>query len=118
MKTLLKFDLHRKRFRVVVNEHGMSNELTIFSYRVEDDLVLGSYRGGPIRTGQIIGMTCDDDAIDMRFQCVTSGGELKAGRSRAVLSTGHDGRIVMLFDWSWLTQDGGEAGTSTHVEVQ
>jgi len=117
MKSILKFNLHRKRFRVAANEAGISSELTTFEYRVEDDLVLGSYQGGPILMGQIIGAATRDDALDLRFQCVALGGELRSGWSRAVLSMKHDGRLVMSFEWSWLLPDHGNCSCSTHVEV-
>jgi hypothetical protein len=118
MKSVLKFDLHQKRFRVVANERGMSNQLTTFEYRVEDDLVLGSYQGGPILIGQIIGMASKDDTLDLRFQCVALGGELKSGWSRATVSMKHDGQLVMSFEWSWLLSDHGTCSYSTHVELQ
>jgi hypothetical protein len=118
MKSILKFDLHRKRFRVAANEGGLSTELTTFEYRVEDEFILGSYRGGPILMGQIIGTACSDDALDLRFQCVALGGELKSGWSRAILSRHQDGGLVMSFEWSWLLPDQGKRSCSTHVEVQ
>ena len=118
MKSILKFDLHQKRFRVVANERGMSNELTTFEDGAKDDLVLGSYHGGPILMGQIIGMACNDDTLDLRFQSVALGGELKSGWSRATVSMKLDSQLVMSFECSWLLSDHGTCSYSTHVEVQ
>jgi hypothetical protein len=115
---MLKFDLHGKRFRVAANDGGISSELTTFEYRVVDDLVLGSYRGGPILMGQIIGTATGDDTLDLRFQCLALGGELRSGWSRAVLSRNHDGGLEMSFEWSWLLPDHQKFSNSTHVEVQ
>jgi hypothetical protein len=83
----------------------MSNELTTFEYQVEDDLVLGSYQGGPLLIGQIIGVASNDDTSDLRFQCMALGCELKSGRSCATVLMKHDSQLVMRFDWSWLFSD-------------
>jgi len=117
IKSICKFDLHRKRFRVEANGSGSANEQTIFHYRVDGAMLLGSYRGGPILMGQIIGKPLDDRSFALRFQCLTIHAELKSGLSRGVVSMRKDGRLGMAFEWAWMLPDGANFARSEHVEV-
>jgi hypothetical protein len=117
MKPIFRFDLHRKRFRVVSNEGGTSNEGTIFQYCVDGEVFHGWYRGGPILMGQIVGTAINDHTLDLRFQCLTVTGELQSGLSRATISIADDGRLAMSFEWAWMLPGGAMSGRSAHAEV-
>jgi hypothetical protein len=106
---MLAREIHGKRFRTRENAHGRSGAETVFEYFVaEGDIIHGAYAGGEIRTGQLVGRVTGEDRIEMRFQCVTTSGDLLSGRSSGRVSRDADGRVCLDFDWVWLSgQEGG-----------
>jgi hypothetical protein len=113
---MLRVNIDDKRFVTVENEHGVSGVDTIFHYHVNGPVVTGSYNGGRIRAGQIVGRVTSPETIELLFQCVTTDGELMAGSSRGRVAQDGEGRATLDFEWSWLTGDGG--GRSRYVELR
>jgi lactoylglutathione lyase len=113
---MLHVSIHDKRFAPVANPHGVSGADTVFHYRTDGDLITGSYGGGRIRAGQLVGRVTSPDTIELLYHCVTTDGALMAGESRGSVSRGEDGRVRLAFDWSWLTGDRG-GGQSHYVEL-
>ena len=113
---MLRVDIHDKRFVTVENPHGVSGADTIFHYRTDGSLVTGTYAGGRIRAGQIVGRITSPETIELLFQCVTTDGDLMAGQSRGRVGVDAHGRATLEFDWSWLTGDR-SGGVSRYVEL-
>jgi len=114
---MLARQIDGRRFVTVGNPHGRSGAETVFTYAVDGHgAVTGSYAGGEIRAGRLVGRIAGEDRVELLFQCVTSGGDLLAGESRGVVSRGGDGLLRLDFEWSWLSGDEG-GGTSSYVEV-
>ncbi len=112
----LRVDIHDKRFAAVENAHGVSGPDTIFHYRTDGSLVTGTYAGGRIRAGQLVGLVTSPETIELLFQCVTANGELMAGRSSGRVGADGAGRATLEFDWAWLTGDR-TGGVSRYIEL-
>src|SRR3712207_4668251 len=114
---MLRVDIHDKRFVTVENAHGVSGADTVFHYRTEGALITGTYAGGRIRAGQLVGRVTSPETVELLFQCVTSEGELMAGQSSGRVGRDGAGRATLEFDWSWLTGDR-SGGVSRYVELR
>jgi len=108
--------LHDKTFVAVANQSGLSDARTSFHYLVDGDVITGTYAGGPIAHGQVIGRAAGDDRIELLYHCVTDKGELLAGWSEGSVTTGPDGKTELAFTWGWLAGASG-GGESRYVEV-
>ena len=113
---MLRARLHDRRFAAVDNEHGVSGADTVFHYRVDGAVITGTYRGGRVRAGHLVGRATGPDTLELLYHCVTTGGELLAGESRGRVTAGADGRTVLDFEWSWLAGEQG-GGRSRYVEL-
>jgi hypothetical protein len=73
-------NLNGKTFRASSNsENGEVSSATIFRYFEQDGLVWAEYSGGHILKGNLIGKRNDDGSLDLRYQHVNQGGEIKTG---------------------------------------
>lgn len=107
----LRERLHDRRFVVADNPHGVSGADTVFHYRVDGAAITGSYQGGRIRVGHLVGRVTGPDTIETLYQCVTTGGELLAGWSRGRVGVDAAGHTTLAFEWGWLSgaEGGGES---------
>jgi hypothetical protein len=112
---MLRYDLNDKRFVTTANEHGVSGADTIFHYFSDGLLITGSYKGGRILEGQLIGKATSENTIEMRYQCVTIDGELLSGACTGEVSSNDRALIELHLDWWWLTGRGG-GGESSYME--
>lgn len=110
-----KFNFDNKLFSLVENsENGTATSKTIFEYKQEENLVTADYHGGGIKYGKIIARL-EHDTLDMRYQCFTETGELKAGKATAQVSFTAKNKLKLKLNWEWL--DGGNAkGVSEYIE--
>ena len=93
----------------------MSSE-TVFHYRQKGDMVWGTYEGGRIRYGQLVGRVLDDDSIDFRYQHMNDDGELMTGECLSTPEVLADGRLRMHESWKWTNGDA-TSGKSIVEEV-
>jgi hypothetical protein len=108
--------LHNRRFTVADNAHGLSGTGTVFHYHVEEDAISGTYQGGQIRLGHLVGRAIGPDSIELLYQCLTMEGEMLAGWSRGTVGVDHAGRTTLSFVWGWLSGASG-GGESSYVEL-
>jgi hypothetical protein len=113
---VLHIDINGRRFVTTGNEHGVSGAETIFEYATNGDRITGSYRGGRIADGHLVGKVTGADRIELLFHCLTADGELMAGESRGRVSRNARGLVELHFEWAWLTGDR-SGGHSSYVEV-
>jgi hypothetical protein len=94
-------------FHAVSNSSsGALNTETTMTFQSDDEMgILGTYRGGTIRAGNVIAIRKDDVTIDMLYHCVTVSGELKAGRAVGKFAEDAEKRWRMRLNWQWLTGD-------------
>ena len=109
--------LHDRRFVTTGNPHGVSGADTVFHYWMDGPTISGTYQGGRIRDGHLIGRATGAETIELLYHCVTTDGELLAGWSRGRVGTDATGRTTLAFEWGWLS--GAEGGCeSQYVELR
>lgn len=99
------------------NENGLSSNETIFQYYQRGTVITGNYAGGAIQEGFLIGKLSGEVTIELLYQCITTAGELKAGRSVGTISVTPHGKLQLDFDWNWLTGDR-SGGKSVYIELK
>jgi hypothetical protein len=114
---LLRRRLHDRRFVTTGNPHGVSGADTLFHYRMDGPVITGTYHGGRIRDGHLVGRAAGADAIETLYHCVTTDGDLLAGWSRGLVGADAAGRTTLAFDWGWLSGAKG-GGQSHYVELR
>ena len=108
--------LNNKKFISIENKKGLSSTETVFHYHQSGNVITGSYSGGPIKEGFIVGKAVSSDNIELLFHCITNEGELMSGESKGVISTSEDGSLRLKFIWSWLNGDR-SGGISEYKEL-
>lgn len=109
-------NLNNKRFITVENKKGLSSNETVFYYSQYQNIISGTYKGGEIEEGFIVGKQVDNSRIELLFQCLTKDGNLKAGKSKGIISKNTAGKLELKFEWNWLNGDL-SGGTSTYIEL-
>lgn len=109
--------LHDKKFITTENKNGLSSNETIFHYFQDGKTITGTYKGGEIKEGFIVGKQTTNNTIELLFQCLTNDNELKAGSSKGIISKHSDGKLQLNFDWIWLNGDL-SGGTSEYIELR
>ena len=113
---MLAIGIDGKRFVTAGNPHGVSGADTVFEYRTDGRRITGSYVGGRVADGHLVGTVTGPDAIELLYHCATTDGELLAGWSRGRVSRNDRGLVELHFEWGWLTGDR-SGGTSRYVEL-
>lgn len=108
--------LDGRRFVATDNPEGVADAHTIFHYRSDGAAIAGTYRGGTIQEGYLLGRATSDDSIELLYHCRTTDGELRCGRSSGRLSLDSEGRMRLEFEWEWLTGDR-RGGRSRYREI-
>lgn len=89
-------------FRPVSTEGASdTSHETIFKYEQKRDLLTGTYSGGNISYGQLIGLVSDAGRIDMRYQHLTVEGDLKTGICWSIPEFLDNGKIRLHEKWRW-----------------
>ena len=89
---------------------------TIFKYEQRRGLLTGTYSGGQISYGHLIGLVDELGHIDMRYHHLTVDGELKTGICRSVPEFLDSGKIRLHESWQWMSGNC-EKGTSILEEL-
>jgi hypothetical protein len=96
-------------FRAVSNsENGSLNTETEMRVISDDGIVIGSYGGGTIAAGHVLGKHFGGSELEMLYQGATTSGEVAAGKARARFAFDEEDRMRMHLDWRWLTGDQSE----------
>ncbi|APZ47414.1 hypothetical protein BW723_14470 [Polaribacter reichenbachii] len=110
-------NLDQKKFVTSENKNGLSSDETYFQYFQEGTTITGKYKGGSIVKGLIIGKQIEDtNKIELLYQCLTTNGELKAGKSKGIIEKLPNGKLKLKFDWNWLNGDL-SGGKSEYIEI-
>jgi len=83
------------------SDSGQVSSETIFKYEQSGDMVTATYSGGEIKFGQIIGHVDADGILDMRYQHIDRGGELKTGYCTTTPEVLHGGKLRLHERWRW-----------------
>ncbi len=110
-----KIDFNNKTFFLIENsDKGKVNSETRFEYKQDGNLVTADYHGGTIIYGKIIALL-NGDQLDMRYQCLTTANELKAGKAIAKITALPNGKLKLKLNWEWLGSTN-ETGVSEYLE--
>ncbi len=101
---------------VATNGESDTNSETIFKYEQKRDLLTGTYSGGHISFGHLIGLVNAAGRIDMRYHHLTVDGELKTCVCRSIPEFLENGKIRLHESWQW-TSGTCEKGTSILDEL-
>jgi hypothetical protein len=113
----MRIDYNDRLFRAVSNSPGGEvDETTLFDYRQHGDVVWVTYQGGLIALGTMVGVVRGDGSLDLRYQHVTTSGEIRTGRCLSVPELLEDGRVRLRESWQW-TEGGTGGGTSLVEQV-
>jgi len=82
----------------------------------DDHLVIGSYSGGTIVTGSVLGKRVSESELELLYHGANTKGEVAAGKAHARFAPDQEGRTHMYLDWQWLTGDQSK-GQSEWVRV-
>jgi hypothetical protein len=85
--------------------NGEVSGQTLFVYEQDGRELSGTYAGGAIARGHLIGTVNDDDSLDFVYHHLNADGQTMAGRCHSVPGFAADGRIVLAETWQWLTGD-------------
>lgn len=99
-------DYNDKRFRSVEStENGEVSGDTIFHYWQEGNVVWATYKGGNITFGNLIASVDRQGNLDMRYQHLSTDGNLKTGKCISKPQLLEDGRIRLDESWEWTSGD-------------
>ena len=111
-----EIDYDGRRFRGRTNtENGEVGGETEFIYHHRDSLLWGTYRGGAVEEGHLLGTVFLDGRLSFCYHHRNVDGELMAGRCEST-PTWEGRRLVLVEQWQWLTGDR-SAGTSVVEEI-
>ena len=100
----MMFNLNKKQFRGVSNySNGEVNSSTLFTYHQEDRVIWGTYEGGVIMKGSLIGKVLDDDTIEFIYSHINQQHELLSGYCRSTIELLDSGKYRLYEKWSWTT---------------
>ncbi|WP_028933759.1 hypothetical protein [Pseudonocardia spinosispora] len=108
--------LDGRRFAATdVDAHGEVGLDTTFEYREKDGEIWGSYSGGSVRRGFLVG-TRTGDQLDFRYSQLNIDGETSSGHCRSRIDVLTDGRVRLTETWEWESRTG--SGTSAVEEFR
>jgi hypothetical protein len=97
------------------SDNGEVGDGTVFRYRQVGDRLTGTYAGGAVEEGHLVGTVHADGSLSFLYQHRTTAGELRAGRCTSVPDCDAEGRLVLRERWQWFTGDRSQ-GASELVE--
>ena len=84
--------------------NGEVDGSTLFHYHQADGVLTGTYSGGSVVTGQLLGHVHTDGRLEFHYHHLNTAGALMAGKCRSVPRE-ENGRLVLQERWQWLTGD-------------
>ena len=96
---------------------GQVSEETIFEYQQEGDFVWGTYHGGDVKRGVLVGKMTASRDINFFYMQLDKHGEFHQGTSKSSTEYLNDGRLVLFEDWVWTGNRKGE-GTAIIEEIK
>ncbi|WP_371396167.1 n-acetylglutamate synthase [Fretibacter rubidus] len=104
-------------FRPVATTDGSdTTSETIFKYEQKGDMLTGTYAGGDVYFGHLIGTVDERGRIDMRYHHMTENGDLMTGICQSTPEIMSNGKIRLYERWRW-TCGNRSKGRSTLEEL-
>ncbi len=96
--------------------HGDTNEETIFHYKQSGNFVTADYKGGTIKSGNLIATINNDGSLQMQYHHINDKNELLTGVCHSIPEILPDGRIRITENWQWTCKTF-QKGTSILEEI-
>lgn len=92
---------------------------TLFRYEQRGDMLMGTYSGGEVEWGTLVGTVRSDGSLTFLYQHRTKAGKLRSGRCESKPEILKSGRIRLHERWQWHGRGGtpGAFGQSVIEEV-
>ncbi|AGK54465.1 hypothetical protein [Bacillus sp. 1NLA3E] len=97
-------------------ENGEVSSQTFFEYKQNGHIISGTYSGGEIVQGILIGIVKDDGVLEFRYNHVNNKNEIRGGHCISTPKILPGGRIRLYENWKWLDAEETE-GSSIIEEV-
>ncbi len=106
-----------KTFRALQNvASGDVSDETRFYYHQVDDYLWGSYSGGGVSAGVLIGKVIEEIKLDFHYAHYDKNGQYRTGHCQSKAEV-VDGRIRLYEEWQWTNGDQSR-GSSIIEEVK
>lgn len=112
-------DYSERLFRPVSTQgKGDVGSNTVFRYEQRDAVLMGTYSGGTVEYGTLVGKVHSDGRLSFLYQHITKSGALKSGKCDSRPEILPSGKIRLHETWEWLSgKESGQRGTSVIEEV-
>ena len=99
-------DYHNRRFRGVTNTpNGQVSPATEFHYRQSGRVVWGTYLGGGIEFGTLLGTVGLRGELAFTYQHIDADGAARMGECVSTPEWLPDGRLRLMESWRWINGD-------------
>lgn len=110
--------LHNKRMRPRINSaNGQIDESTLFHYYQDGEYVWGTYSGGAVERGVLVGKMNEKRNIHFHYIQIGKDGQIGQGVSKSSTEFLNDGRITLYENWQW-SGNRTDSGTAIIEEVE
>lgn len=91
---------------------------TVFRYEQRDAVLMGTYSGGKVDYGSLVGTVRDDGTLTFLYHHITKSGALRSGKCESRPEVLPSGKIRLHETWEWTSGMGvGGRGTSVIEEI-
>lgn len=91
---------------------------TVFRYEQRDMVLIGSYSGGEVNYGSLVGKIRQDGSLSFLYHHITKSGALRSGKCESRPEILDSGKIRLHEAWEWTSGRGvGGRGTSVIEEI-
>jgi hypothetical protein len=102
-----QINYHNRKFRGRTNSpNGEVSGQTTFTYYQEGSTLFGTYSGGTIDRGDLLGTVNPDSSLTFVYHHKSLDGTLHAGQCNSIPTYDEKGRLVLQESWQWFTGDG------------
>ncbi|XQY93757.1 n-acetylglutamate synthase [Metabacillus sp. HB246100] len=98
-------------------ENGEVSSDTIFTYKQEGNILSGTYSGGEIVKGHLIGIVKENHSLQFNYHHLNKENKIRCGSCHSIPEILSDGRVRLHEKWKWLDSEQGE-GESIVEEVK
>jgi hypothetical protein len=100
----MSIDLNNVRMNVVETAPtGVVNEKKIFTFSQVENIVTGTYSGGEITNGFLVG-TKNDTEFAFSYCQLQNNGRIDNGHSNCILVIGEDGKLRLIERFKWASR--------------
>ncbi len=95
-------NFNNKTFKITSNSaYADTNEDTLFHYKQNGDFITADYKGGGIKSGNLIATFNEDGTLQMQYHHINHKNELLTGVCCSVPEIMANGKIRITENWQW-----------------